>query len=365
MRIIHISYARVPEYTDPIAWLSKLSFFTVLLKEMARYAEVKSIHLINCSQVLRQSEVEYHFLKKSKWEVFIPVRIHRYLKMLDPDVVIVHGLIFPLQVLFLRSQLKKKVKLVMIHHAERPLRYHRRLLQTFADRFIDAYFFNSAEVAEAWVKSRLINRRSKVHEVMIGSSVFSPLDSEFARTKILTEASAVYLWVGQLDKNKDPATLICAFKQFVEVHPDKSLYLIYQESFLLEEIRALAAGCRQITLVGRVDHQELLYWYSSANFIVSTSHHEGGGTAVCEGMSCGCVPILTNIPSFRMMTENEKVGLLFPPGNVAGLRDVLFKSASLNLPEERHKVLEHYQAKLSNKVIAEKMMAVFDSFKQG
>jgi glycosyltransferase involved in cell wall biosynthesis len=364
MRIIHLSYARVQEYTDPKAWLSKLSFFSVLLKEMARYAEVKSIHLINCSQVLRQSEVEYHFLKKSKWEIFIPVRIHHYLKGLDPDIVVVHGLVFPLQVLFLRSQLRKKVKLVMIHHAERPLRYHRRVLQKFADRFIDAYFFNSVEVAEAWVKLRLITRLSKVHEVMIGSSVFSPLDRKFARTKILVEASAVYLWVGHLDENKDPETLVRAFKQFVELHPDKSLYLIYQENFLLEKIRALAAGCHQINLIGRVEHQELLYWYSSADFIVSTSHYEGGGTAVCEGMSCGCIPILTDIPSFRMMTENEKAGLLFPPGNVPALTNVLLKSTALNLPEERNKVLKHFQAKLSNQVIANKMMAVFKSFQQ-
>jgi glycosyltransferase involved in cell wall biosynthesis len=362
MRIIHLSYARVHQYTDPIKWLDKLSFFTVLLKEMARQAEVKSVHLINCSQVLRRCEVEYHFLKKSKWEVFMPVRIHHYLKKLDPDIVVVHGLIFPFQVLFLRSQLRKKVKLVMIHHAERQFQYHKRVLQKFADRFIDAYFFNSAEVAEAWVESGLIARSSKVHEVMIGSSVFSPLDREFARTKTLVEGSTVYLWVGHLDKNKDPATLILAFKEFVEMYPDKSLYLIYQENYLLEETLALVAGCHQVKLIGRVEHQELLYWYSSADFIVSTSHYEGGGTAVCEGMSCGCIPILTNIPSFRMMTENEKVGLLFPPGEVPALKNVLLKSAGMNLSEEQNKVLKHFQAKLSNEAIANKMIGVFESF---
>ena len=66
MRIIHLSYARVPEYSEPEAWLQRLDFFTVFLEQTATHAEVKSIHLIGCSAVIKRKGVEYHFLKTLK-----------------------------------------------------------------------------------------------------------------------------------------------------------------------------------------------------------------------------------------------------------------------------------------------------------
>ncbi|HEX3386522.1 MAG TPA: glycosyltransferase, partial [Mucilaginibacter sp.] len=78
-----------------------------------------------------------------------------------------------------------------------------------------------------------------------------------------------------------------------------------------------------ITLVGELPHDELQYWFNSADFTLSASHYEGSGTAVCEAMSCGCVPIVTDIPSFRMITDNGRCGLLYEPGNEHALLDAL------------------------------------------
>ena len=361
MRIIHLSYAHVPDYDDPQTWLNRLSFFTVLLETTAHRAEVKSIHLISYSGVVEQRGVEYHFLRRSRREILFPIRIHRYLKNLEPDIVVVHGLVFPLQVLLLRSQLGPRVKITMIHHAERPLRHHKGLFQRLADKFIDAYFFNSMELAKIWIDSGLIKNSSRVHEVMIGSSVFYPVDRKLAKSITGVHGSQMYLWVGHLDENKDPVTLVIGFREFVKSYPDKKLYLIYQQESLLEKIKPLVIGCDQIELIGKVKHSELLYWYNSVDFIISTSHYEGGGTAVCEGMSCGCFPILTSIPSFLMMTDRGEVGCLFEPGNVRDLTIALHKSLTHDLNLERQRVLDHFREKLSNEAIVQKMMSVFKS----
>src|SRR5687767_963116 len=111
MRIIHLSYARIHDY-NPASWLKKLNFFAMQLSAIAKHAEVKSIHLINYSGILVKDEVEYHFLKTSFFEHVLPFRIHRYVKKLDPDVIIVHGLIFPWQVLWLGLMMPKRVKIV-------------------------------------------------------------------------------------------------------------------------------------------------------------------------------------------------------------------------------------------------------------
>ena len=325
------------------------------------YAQVKSIHLINYSGVLERNGVEYHFLKKRNWQILFPFQIHRYLQKLEPDIIVVHGLIFPWQILWLRSQLGSSVKLVLVHHAEKPLRDHKRLLQKLADTMIAAYFFNSMGLAQMWMEAGLIKNNSKIHEVMIGSSVFYPIDRSLSKTKTQVQGSGIYLWVGSLDENKDPITLVSAFRLFVKFHPQKKLYLIYQQDDLLEKVKSLITGCDQIVLIGKVKNEELSYWYNSVDYIISTSHYEGGGTAVCEGMSCGCIPILTKIPSFMMMTDYGKCGLLFTPGDVGDLCNALFKSLTLDLPEERKKVLGHFGEKLSNEAIVQKMMRVFKS----
>jgi len=78
--------------------------------------------------------------------------------------------------------------------------------------------------------------------------------------------------------------------------------------------------------------------------------------AVCEAMSCGCIPVLTDIPSFRMMTGEGTCGLLFKPGNVNELTDRLITCCSLDVAIEKRKVLDYFQYNLSFWAIAGKMI---------
>jgi glycosyltransferase involved in cell wall biosynthesis len=131
--------------------------------------------------------------------------------------------------------------------------------------------------------------------------------------------------------------------------------VIFQSNELLPKVKALSE-VSNIELVGKINHHDLLYWYNASDFIISTSHYEGSGIAVCEAMSCGCIPILSNIPSFRMMTKNGDVGILFKPGNVDDLKDALVKSTSLNIDFEKERVLNQFKENLSFEAISKKMI---------
>jgi glycosyltransferase involved in cell wall biosynthesis len=170
------------------------------------------------------------------------------------------------------------------------------------------------------------------------------------------------LWVGRLDDNKDPATLVSAFTKFLRDEPNATLKMVYRGGNRRDDIERLLTSQEidreRIILKENVDHDELLHWYNDAAFVISTSHYEGSGTAVCEGMACGCIPILTNIPSFRMMTQSGKVGFLFEPGDINGLHQVLRSSRQVNLLDERKKVLTQFQENLSCEAISKKMFEV-------
>jgi glycosyltransferase involved in cell wall biosynthesis len=138
--------------------------------------------------------------------------------------------------------------------------------------------------------------------------------------------------------------------------------MIYQTSELALEIGALLETSPEngpVILVGNKDHDELLYWFNSADFYISASHYEGSGTALCEAMSCGCVPIVTGIPSFRTIAGNS--GLYFEPGDADALFSLLKESIHRNLKDSKKTILELFRDKLSFKAISDRFQKILDS----
>jgi glycosyltransferase involved in cell wall biosynthesis len=160
-----------------------------------------------------------------------------------------------------------------------------------------------------------------------------------------------------LDANKDPVTVIKAFIKFLQIQPSAKLNLVYQDAPLLEELSNLikaneAKGA--INFIGRVEHQQLEEWFSKSDFIISASLYEGSGIAVCEAMSCGCIPLVTDIPSFRKMTGG-KCGFLYRPGDDAALLNLLCATKGMDVNAERQKVLEQFKTELSFEAITKKI----------
>ncbi len=365
MTIVHLSYAQINEYHDPNAWLKKLSFYTGILEAMTKYGDIRSVHCISYSGVLCENDVEYHFLKRKKWQLWFPFGLHTYLKKMSPNAIVVHGLIFPWQVILLKWQLGNRVKIIAQHHAEKPFRDIRRFLQQWADRYIDAYLFCSVEQGNQWVDNNLIENPEKVKEIMGTSSTFHAMDKGSAKAVTKVEGDTNFLWVGRLDNNKDPLTVVRAFMRFVKNNSSVRLFMVYQTFQLLDEVKAIIASnpevSNHIQLLGKVENMDLLYWYNSADFIISSSHYEGSGVAVCEGLSCGCIPILTNIPSFRMMTDNGRIGLLFEPGNEEALLHALNQSVQINRVKMKQLVLQQFDRKLSFEANARNIVDVIHS----
>lgn len=365
MKIVSLTYARNNEYADPESWISRIESAVRIMEAMSGYAEVTSVYCIGYEGTMRKSGVEYVFRHQSRLQGLFPFRLHRIVKSRRPDVVIVHGIIFPLQVILLRLQLGENVRIVVQDHLGGPHRFLRNLFQRVADRFIHIYLFTSAEHAEPWLKAGLIRDKKKVRESYEGSSLFYPIDRKVAREKTGIHGSLIYLWVGRLNANKDPLTTVRAFIAFLGQGNQASLYMIYHTGELLENIKSLLAehpeAAKSIHLVGKLDHKDLIFWYNSADFLVSASSVEGTSFGTCEAMSCGCIPIVTDIPSFRTMTGHGKVGIFFRPGDEEGLLDALVKSTRLDLELEKRRVLDHFDTELSFEAIAGKLFEIVSS----
>jgi len=212
----------------------------------------------------------------------------------------------------------------------------------------------------------MIKEMKKVHEIMEGSSRFTPKSRLVCREELEIPDVLTFIWVGRLDTNKDPMCVLRAFRAYATEHTNFKLYMFYHTQELLEQIKNFikANGLEDhILLQGKVPNEALESWYNASDFFVAASHSEGSGYALCEAMSCGCIPLVSKIPSFRYMTNQGDVGFLFEPGNHSQLYESLMKIDKNTISVDRKKVLELFKNRLSFQAIARKMKEVYSEKK--
>jgi glycosyltransferase involved in cell wall biosynthesis len=359
MKFIFTSYISSPEYDRPHAWLKRIQGYTGILGQLAKSHTVVGIERINYEGEYMQDGVHYYFIRQRRKIARFPFYQHRLIKKIKPDIVFINGFIFPLQVVQLRLTLGPSVKIILLHRAERPAKGIKKLLQRLSDKCVNAYLFTATEFGNEW-QSNIDTR--KIHEVIQASSVFHPASRNVAREATLVEGDPVFLWVGSLTQRKDPLTVVNAFLEFVKTYPGARLYMIYQSAELLREINALVEKSAQrnaVILIGRVDHDQLLAWYNSADFFITGSHYEGSGVALSEAMSCGCIPITSDFISFKKMTN--QCGLMYPAGNEKELIKILLQTPGLDREKVKIEVLRQFHDELSFEAIARKIQNVIDS----
>jgi glycosyltransferase involved in cell wall biosynthesis len=362
MKYVFAGYTYTGDYNSPQAWLERIKAYTGILEALAKNNMVISVQQIDYEGEYHKDDVKYYF-KRFKSSYF-PFGLHQFIKSLEPDVLIVQSFNHPLEIIQLRFSLGKRTKIIVHNHAELPFTGLKKYLQRLADNYLDAYLFASHSMGLTWVRRGNISSGDKIHEVMEVSSVFSPMDKKIARQRSGVVDGLIFLWVGRLNDNKDPLTVLKAFLEFARSNASARLYMIYHTEELLNEIKEMIniSGQKEVvTLIGRVPHHDLQYWLNSADIILSGSHYEGSGTAVCEAMSCGCMPVVTDIDSFRMITDNGRCGILYEAGNSKALSDALLQINPTDLAYNQKASLEYFWSNLSFEAIASRIQEITES----
>jgi glycosyltransferase involved in cell wall biosynthesis len=189
------------------------------------------------------------------------------------------------------------------------------------------------------------------------------MDRETARSISRTEGRPSVLWVGRLNAIKDPMTVLQGFERVLASLPDAVLTMVYGEDDLLPALRRRVsespALARSVRLVGRVPHSQMAAFYSAADLFVLGSAHEGSGYSLIEACACGVVPVVTNIPSFRVITNKGTIGVLWAHGDAAACASALGDAARRDLSEERRRVLNHFDHQLSWPVVGADALAIY------
>ena len=321
--------------------------------------DVVVVKRFNKNETQQHSGVQFYFIKDifkgrlRPWQ--IPINLLLKIKQLKPDVVQLHGFMFPVLVIVLRMILKKRTAVFIQYHSEPGIKGIKGFLYKRMNNLANGFLFVAKEQAlQSFVAS---NSEHKIMPVMEGSTIFKKYDKTTARNITELTGNPIFIWVGRLNENKDPLTVLNGFEQLLKKVEEAKLYMLYSSEELLqkvtEKINQSAALKAAVHLLGKVPHDKLEAYYNSADYFVLGSHYEGSGYALCEALACGCVPIVTNIPSFITMTNNGKIGALWQPGNSASFVQAAMLALQKNKEKESIACVQFFNQQLSFTAIAQ------------
>lgn len=135
------------------------------------------------------------------------------------------------------------------------------------------------------------------------------------------------LAVGSLIVRKGYDVLIRALRLVRDRHQDMTVVIIGGGP----ENQMLATLCRELKVddlvlfAGEVPHEEIIPFYSGAEFFVHVAREEAQGLVLLEAMSCGKAVIATRVNGIPELVRDGETGLLVAPDDPAALAAALIR----------------------------------------
>jgi glycosyltransferase involved in cell wall biosynthesis len=325
-----------------------------------RGARVSVVQACAHSARLERNGVRYYFLPFAT-ETASPGMVD-LLRTLAPDVLHVHGLGFHREVASLAT-LVPDIPIVLQDHASRPPRLWRRGAWRRALSFAAGIAFCAAEQARPFTAAGLLSPHTRVYEIPESTARFVPGDRQEARRATGVRGDPAVLWVGHLDANKDPLTVLKGIGAAARALPELRLYCCFGVAPLLRSVQERIASDPylrdRVQLLGRVAHERVEQLMRAADMFVLGSHREGSGYSLIEALACGLPPVVTDIPSFRALTGAGAVGELWPRGDSHALCAALLSLAKRSGGELRAAVRAHFDRELSFDALGAKLAAMY------
>jgi glycosyltransferase involved in cell wall biosynthesis len=363
--VVHIGFFKDPGGRSPSELLEAWPTLVDVAEAAARTGiEVSVVQASAHAERLQRHRIDYHFLPFGD----TPLALQRnaafgaLLRALAPDVLHIHGLCFPREVLALAALLPR-CPIVLQDHANGVPRLWRRPACRRGLSVAAGIAFCALEQARPFTRAQLIRPDTPLYEVPEATSRFMPGDRDAARRLAGISGDPAVLWVGHLNSNKDPLTVLEGVSAAACALPRLRLYCCFGTSSLLPQVRRRISADPElrgrVELLGRVPHERIEHLMRAADLFVLGSHREGSGYSLIEALACGLPPVVTDIPSFRTLTAAGAVGVLWRHDDAPALCAALQSAAAQVSPATRAAVRAHFERELSFDALGAKLLAMY------
>jgi len=156
----------------------------------------------------------------------------------------------------------------------------------------------------------------------VDTSQFHPRDRSACRRELgLPEAAPIVLYVGSLIERKGVGCLIEALARGVSERRVEA-YLAGEgpQRAGLEELARHGKARDRVHFVGGIAKDRVHLWMGAADVLVLPSYSEGRPNVVLEALASGTPVVASSVNGTTELIRDGEDGLLFRPGDVAGLR---------------------------------------------
>jgi len=230
-----------------------------------------------------------------------------------------------------------------------------RILSLYVSRNVNKCITISEAVKAFVLSTKEISSTNKITTVHYG------YNDEFIFQKDLVKENKDYVigTIARLVPQKDHLTLLAAFSQFLEIHPNSKLMLIGSgdlKNDLVSFSKKIGIN-EKIMWIDRTENSyDLLY---QMDLFVLPSKYEGFGLVLLEAMQVNVPVIAANNSSIPEVLGKNYVGL-FESGNINDLLKTMLvffdNSPSFNLPTLYKKNLLNFEPK----IMQEKILNVYN-----
>jgi glycosyltransferase involved in cell wall biosynthesis len=289
-------------------------------------------------------------------------RLALQVKALRPDVVHFSGLGFARDLRALRRVFPDTPIVAQAHSAKIPAGW-RRWFFRWGTEALDAAMFCARAEGDNFKKHHLLPRRLPIFEVIEMSTSFSPGNALASKAELRLDGNPCLFWLGNLDSNKDPLMVLDAVAAAAAELPAARLYMSFRHAALLDQVHARIASDpnlkTRVVLLGELPHRAVEAHLRAADFVVQGSHREGSGAGIIEALACGATPLVTNIPSFRKITDEGRFGAIVPAGDSAALAREIVAWSARDRPTLRCSARQHFERQLSFEAVGRQLRETY------
>jgi glycosyltransferase involved in cell wall biosynthesis len=350
LHVVQINFQPAPDGCAPSEvferWPSLADIPEAVASGGTRVSVIQAAERQEC---VTRGGIDYYFTEIGETDA-VTCRARAYADVLDEigaDVLHVHGLGFG-EDAFAVSQCQPRLPMIFQDHADRSPRWWRRPRWRRWYAAAAGVAFTAPELARPFTDAEVFGPLARLFAIPESSSRFTPGDRADARAATGLYGDPCVLWVGHLSPGKDPLTVLEGVAQAASRLPGLQLWCAFGSAPLLDEVQQRIdhdprlAG--RVHLLGKVTHAHIESLMRAADLFVSGSLAESCGYALLEALACGVTPVVTDIPSFRALTDGGRVGYLWARGDAARLADTLVAAQDRSSTAQ---VRAHFDASLS------------------
>jgi glycosyltransferase involved in cell wall biosynthesis len=348
--VLFVGHGRAPDRTTRRKWDALSEFLQIRI-----IVESAALSMCGDNRIVPLKPMALESLRGAGFYARLPIVVRRQLRCFRPDVIVTQSPYDAIPALLARwSAGGKSVPLVVEVHGDwrSATRLYgsrwRRLLSPLGDAAAVWALRRASAIRAIGPSMSTMAERAAGKAPLAVFPTFHDAETYFGTPCVPLPVTPTALWVGRLERAKNPELLAAAWTFVAEAVPNARLIVVGAGRLESVMSRLKDEYPDRVRVYDRLAPVDLLVLFDSATTLVLPSRSEGLGRVIIEAFARGRPVIATRVGGITDLVQHEVNGLLVPSSDTTALAEALIrllkdKALATRLGERARANVEAYQ----------------------